>query len=246
MNKSDIQKFVPSVGVVVYRREDEYYLQSHEIIRSGDKFTWGPGKPFQREDLHALANSVKAESFSALKLKGLLPDNVLYFQPSVNGSKFIWYQKPQRYHLQFEIPGIKDGDYFMPGTLFAVSDNKLYIFSFKGTDKPDLKTELFHAPFYNTESNGLVCMGTISESRKKKFLEEELDRWSRRFFGGVFTTAHWNDKRLKKGTIKQLLQSVYKKNAFPENLLVAHNNGTLEQFFKKFIDKNIKQEHEED
>jgi PRTRC genetic system protein B len=245
MNEAEIKKFVPIAGMVVYKRDKDYYLQSHEILRSGNNFTWGAGQSFQKDHLSELISSIKKQNFTQVKLKGLLPENVIFFQPGTTGVKIIFYTPPKLYDLAFQNL-IKDGKYFMPGFIFAVSDKNLYVFSYKGKDRPNEKTELFHAPLFNISSNGLVCMGTVSESRPKKFLDEEVDRWLRRFFGGVFTSAHWSDNRLKKGTLEELLISVHQKQMFPERLMVKHKHETLQLFLKSFIDNNKKVDHEDE
>lgn len=244
MNEDNTKNHIPTCGMIVYKAGEEFYLQMHDIVRSGDKYTWAEGRPFQREQLQELAFALKKQNLSTLKLRDLLSERVLYFQPHLTGTRFIWYAKPQKYHLKFSDENIVDGQYFMPGLIFAVSDRKLYIFAFKGTEKPSAQTKLYHSPFYNVETNGVVCMGTIADSKKKAYLEEEIERWERRFFGGVFTYAHWSDSWLKGIKLPALMKKIKNAKAFPETVLTPMTTDTLEKFLRKFLEKSRNEKEE--
>lgn len=237
MNEQSLKKFNPVCQLVVYKSDEDFYLQIHEITRQNDRFVLNEGRPFQRDQLIELATALKKQSLNSLRLRDLLSEKVLYFQPHVTGTKFIWYCKPQRQHLKFEGLGHKDGQYLFPGLIFAVSEKRLFIFAFKGSEKPSAKTALYHAPFYNVDANGLVCMGTIADSRRKAYLEEEIERWERRFFGGNFTGAHWSESRLKGATMRQLLEQTKTAKQFPEKHLTQPTKKTLEEFLIKFIER---------
>jgi PRTRC genetic system protein B len=216
MNQSSIITFKPYIGLIVFsdQGKQQHYLQVHEITNG----SWGEGKPFSKESLAELATSIRKEQAESLKLRGLLPDSMLFYQPGLS-SRFMWYLEPQQYHITFiSSVGIPTGNYQMPGLILAVSGKSMYIWAYKGTGKPKADTEIFHAPFYNVYESGNVCMGTVSESRKKFFLDEELDRWQRRFFGGRFTEAHGEKDRIAaKWTFKKAYQRARK--AFPEAAL---------------------------
>lgn len=239
MNKENLKTFTPETGMVVYRRDSKFYVQVHEIIKTGDnKFTWGEGKPFQKEQLQDLALSIKKENFSSLKLKYFLPENVLYYQPGII-NKFMWFIEPQKCGIVFapELK-LKSGYFKMPGLIMAVSGDDLTIFAYKGKLRPTQKTELFNAPFYNIYEDGKVCMGTISEARKRHYLHEEIDRWDRRFFGGRFTSAHGNDNKLSEPfTFKTLYKFLATGKPFPERALKPAAKKTLGTFFSSFLGK---------
>lgn len=224
--------FEPKLGVVVYEGDGRHYLQVHDIIKSAGGYYWGEGKPFQREQLQELALSLKKEQLSTLKLRGLIQENLLYFQPGLSGNVYAWFLPPQQHFITFtpdmKIPAAK---YRFPGLILAVKNKDMFIFAYKGKTRPTGKTALFHAPFNNIYDDGEVCMGTISESRRQPFLEDEIDRWQRRFFGGRFTSAHDVEDHLAKGFT---LQSLYKtmKTAFPEKALKPAKYKTLDLFIK--------------
>jgi len=239
---STVTTFEPVTGLIVFKdpRNGNHYLQVHNIEKKDKTFVWNEGKPFQREELQELALSLKKEQISSLKVKGLLPENVLYYQPGISGNKFIWFVGPEQYHMTFTPKlKIRQGKFIMPGLIFAVVGKELFIYAYKGKLKPTAKTELFNAPFYNVYEDGEVCMGTISESRKKQFLHEEIDRWERRFFGGRFTDAHGEDEKLAKGfKLKTLYNQLRTSKTFPEKALAKCNEyKTLEAFVKSVAER---------
>lgn len=242
MNKN-IKTFVPVLGVIVHKESESgnHYLQVHSIASSEEKFVWGEGKPFQKEQLQELAIALRNEQLSTIKLKGILPENLLYYQPAFNGTAYAWYLMPDHYHLCFNKKQIKhlDGKYKMPGLVLGVCDNDIYIYAFKGKEKPTGKTELFNAPFYNVYEDGEVCMGNISEFKKKEFLHEEISRWERRFFGGRFTDAHGEDQKLAKGyTLESLYKLLKSGKQFPEAALRQAPYKNVDLFIKMIGGKN--------
>lgn len=228
INELNIENFKPVQGLIVFKRgHSEFYLQTHDIV--DHKFT--EGKPFHREQMQELATALNAKSFSGITLKGIMPANVLYYQPSLSGAKFVWYIPKSKRHLKFKASlKIKSGEYHVPGLIFAVNDRSLYVWAFKGTGKPKANTPIFHAPFFNIMNGESVCMGTTSEASKKSFLEEELDRWERRFFGSNFT--HTPNKLSKGYTMNQVYKSAQRR--FPEKSLARAKHKTLDDFIKHF------------
>lgn len=234
MTGENMKDFVPQCGMVVYKRHTNYFLQVHEIRPINGKLTWCEGKSFEKEQLQELAMALRKENLSSLQCQGLLPENVLYYQPSISGNKFIWWIPAGEQHLNFNNSmKLKSGKCKLPALIFAVDDKDVSVFAFKGKEKPGPKTQLFQAPFYNLNQAGEVCLGTTSETRKKGLLHEEISRWERRFFGSNFTGHHF--PQLAKGwTMKDLYQKILAGQPFPEKSLKESTYKTLEAFAKEF------------
>jgi PRTRC genetic system protein B len=230
ITNENIENFKPVQAVVVFKRHhDEFYLQTHDI----EDHKLKEGKPFHREQLQELAIALNAKSFSGITLKGMLPNNVMYYQPSLSGAKFVWYIPRSKRHIKFkQTLKIKSGECFLPGLVFAVNDKTLHVFAIKGTGKPKASTPLFHAPFFNIMGGASVCMGTTAETNKKAFLEEEIDRWERRFFGSNFT--HSPNTLAKGFNMHKLYRSLVSGKRFPEKCLARAEYKTLGDFIKHF------------
>lgn len=229
IHREKVKKFIPVQGLVVFKRgKGEFYVQTHEILEDGKSFTWAEGKPFAKEQLAELAQAISAKNITAIILDGLLPTNVLLYQTALTGTKTIWYLPPGQRYLT--IKHMKAGNCKLPGLIFAIADKTLYVLAYKGKRKPCGTTQIFKAPFFNISSNGIVCMGTTSETTKKIFLKDEMNRWERRFFGSRFTHVS-DDSVIAKGfTIEKLFRSLLAKKRFPEKCLVPSSYKNLAAF----------------
>lgn len=234
--------FRPKQAIIIYEKDrglnENYYLETHDIISHEGKYHWQEGRPLLKESLKELALSFGNESFTPMDIAGTLPDNILYFRQTFFITTIIWYLPPGQYQLKFKdelkIPNAK---YRLPGLIFCASDGDLSIVAFKGNKKPNIKTQLYKAPFHNMHINAQVCLGNIREHKTKNILQEEIKRWERRFFNSNFT--HFLDTKVVKGANLQLL---FKKLAntclkFPENALVKSKYKTLDKFIKNFKDE---------
>lgn len=242
MNANAMQSFEPVKGLIIFQRRHQFYLQLHEIEKTKEKkFIWKEGHPLMKEQLQELAMALRNENLSVLQCNGALPENVLYFQPDISGNKFAWYLPPSEHTLNFSSGmKIKSGKYKLPGIIFCVNKTTLSVFVYKGNKRPDNKTELFNAPFFNVYLSGEVCMGTTSETKKKAFLQDEIDRHQRRFFGSKFTGAHGDSERKLAPGFK--LQDIYTTlragKPFPEKCLKLSHKRTIQSLLKSFTNKN--------
>lgn len=231
-----MRPFKPLQGLLVYKRGNEFYLQTHDIVEEAGKYQWGEGKPFHRDQLQELGEALRAKTMTGITLRGMLPKNVLFFQPSISGTKAIWYQPPGKHYLNFHDKlKLKSGEYILPGLIMAFDDKTMYIFAYKGSGRPTEKTVLYKGPFFNVYDTGSVCMGTTSESTKKPFLDEEINRWERRFFGSRFVHTSDDSVLLRRQNLQKFYKGLIKKRVFPNNVLSPSKYKNLEAFVKKFV-----------
>lgn len=231
INENEISPFKPSQGIIVFKKDREYYLETHDIIEQDGKFAWTEGKPFQKEQLSQLAIALGDQTFEPMQLKGLFPENVLFFQQNFTGINLLWWLPPGIRHLHFKSAlKLPSTTYHLPGLIFMVNGKQLSVFAVKGKRRPSLKTKLFKGPFHNTSGNGLVCLGTAGDTKPRKFLQDELARWERRFFGSNFT--HGGDNIAKGYNINLVLKTAQKK-PFNESALAPSSFKTVEGLIKK-------------
>lgn len=144
----------PYVSIVGYRHDEDYYFESHPIEKTDEGYTMGVGAPLTVECISEIAANFSVE-FS-MSPYGCIPSNLLYFDNRVGHEKYIWYNPPQKRVMYFtKSLNIEDGEYFVPGIVYVVTDQSLDVYSFKGK-KP--KNALFKAPFFNV-TNAKVCLG---------------------------------------------------------------------------------------
>lgn len=111
----------------------------------------------------------------------------------------------------------------VPGLVWvAMPGNGLYVYAVKGPHRPDQRTKLYQAPFFNVWGRGKVCVGNATlPSQEEKW---ETAAWERTFFGSRFTHPNFGEKdRLTKGVSptkfwKEMVADPTE--AFPEKRLV--------------------------
>jgi len=236
INEENITEFKPVQAVIVYKKGySDYYLETHEIMHDGDKFIWQEGRAFLKEQLKELAISLVNESFEPIEIKGLMPENLLYMKQTFFDINMVWYLPPSKQVLYFSKDlKIKSGEVSLPGLIFSVNDKTLSVVAFKGKTKPTLKTELFKAPFFNIYDSAEVCMGNVRDSRQKKVLTDEMERWEKRFFNSNF--SHFLDEQVvqPKVNLSILFKDLMKtKKPFPESALIPSPLKTLQTFINK-------------
>lgn len=209
INAENTSPFEPVQTIVVYRKYHNYYIESHDIIKSSAGYSWAEGKPFQKEQLSELALSLGNQTFAPLEVKGLLPENILYLHQTFTETNLVWWLPPAKRNLYFKSDlRLENTAYNLPGLIFVVNNRGLDVYAVKGIKKPTLKTKLYKAPFHNTSSSGDVCLGTAGETKKKKTLQEEIARWEKRFFNSRFT--HGGDNVAKGFNINLVLKAAIK------------------------------------
>ncbi len=237
INAENTMAYKPVQAIIVYKKGySDYYLETHEIMPDGDKFVWQEGRPFLKEQLKELALSLGNQSFQPIEIKGLMPENILYFQQTFFDVTLVWYLPPQKRTLHFKKElKLNEGEVSLPGLIFAVKGKELTVVAVKGKNKPNLKTPLFKAPFYNMYQDATVCMGNISETKMKKVLNEEMERWEKRFFNSYF--SHFLDEKVvqPKVNLNLLFKDLMKtKKPFPESALLPSPIKTVETLLKRF------------
>ncbi|CCH01292.1 hypothetical protein FAES_3283 [Fibrella aestuarina BUZ 2] len=156
--------------------------------------------------------------------KGLLPENVLYLNPRGEG-KVIWYTKPGKRTLYFsDYRKIKDGTAHVPGLLWCATATTLRLFALKPgvvEGRPASNTQLYYAPFYNTNSAGEVCQGDVDiDVTGESTLEDFITGWERFYFDSRF--SHLSGNLPIKGNLDELWNSLIgTETPFPHDLMIS-------------------------
>lgn len=190
----------------------------------GNNFTLMAPVPMSDDTLKEIAKVYMKTRSAGIGFGGLISEKLLFAMNKANKTVVIWYQPAMKRSLNFsEALKIKNSsEVFVPALLFAVLNKTLYIFSLMGSERPDEKTKLYNAPFFNIYEDGNVCLGTARVGSKEKTYELEAVRFERAFFmaeqnGGTVTG------RTKTPLAKLWNQLIKSKKPFPSKKeLIQH------------------------
>lgn len=228
--------YIPAKALLIYNplkgeHEKEVYIESYDLDEHGNPFNAHPLSGKEYAELSEAFDNTNEMKRGFLKPKGLLPENILYIDPSQNGFA-IWHTPAKQVNLFFvKELGIPNGKAKIPPLIWKASKNSLSIYAVNGNKKPVEKTALYYAPFFNIYKDGRVCMGTVEiDISKKTFLEEFVKGWEDYFFNSYFSHLI-DDHNPVTQNIVQLWENQIKMNmSFPDDCLIK-NGLTIKNLF---------------
>lgn len=158
---------------------------------------------------------------------GFLPETVLY----LDGDLIVWWVPPADRHVAFRV-GAEHAEAFggaqrgeqvpHPGLVFAASNAVWRAWAVKGRARPTLGTAIYQAPYFNVDSYGNVCQGSVQVPGGTT--AARLDAWNDAFFRSYFTHPNVAGRLVsyRGGAYRlwrDLLDGKYRR--FPERVLVA-------------------------
>jgi PRTRC genetic system protein B len=216
--------YLPESGFVIYRnRKDtsDCYVESFDIGEDGSPLNLHPLSVEESTALAKTLDTSKTMQKAFLKSKGLIPDNVLYLDPSQQGC-VIWHSLPQMVDLFF-VAGldIPNGKACIPALIWKATKTELCIYAVKSDGKPDLQMPLYHAPFFNLYKSGKVCMGTVDVQRGEAVsLEDFIESWQQYFFRSYFSHLIESHNPVKANIVQLWQKQIQTVKAFPSGALV--------------------------
>jgi PRTRC genetic system protein B len=118
-----------------------------------------------------------------------------------------------------ELAGISGKLFPHPALLFVVRDGVLFVRALSNNRRPDPNTRLVAAPYWNIDSNGAVCAGTMRTP--KSLTVASIPAWQQAFFQSEFTHPGGAGRLTKcKGGTATLWKSLAGKKTFPLSTLV--------------------------
>lgn len=186
-----LKTYKPRLAIVVYTPESdkwhEAYLESHEINADGQLLE---GKALKEETIEELVDVFFDERQNRAQIKGLIPNNLLKFEVLPGGHfEMIWYRTEEKRHIYFaESLHLKSGIAWVPSMVYHVRKDSLSVYAFDSNERPDEKTQLFHAPFHNVGDTGSVCLGSAKVKKPSlKTYESVIKYWEDMFWLSEFT-----------------------------------------------------------
>jgi len=217
--------YQPKKALLLYEHhlENRYYMEAYDMDEYG-----GPtgARPLTIEEAANIATLLQAstESNRFLRLTGLLPANVIYMDASASGC-VLWHTPPRRVQLFFKQElSIPCGKAWVPGLLWKADRDELYIYALPNGKRPNGKTPLYHAPFFNIYEDGRVCMGTVdTEITANLSLEAFMKAWENYFFNSYFSHVIGGGASVQGNIIQLWQQQIGTGCRFPQDRLKRHS-----------------------
>ncbi|WP_346319430.1 PRTRC system protein B [Chitinophaga sp. YIM B06452] len=214
--------FAPACAMVIYQSRThapELYVETYDFNDHGRPVNARPLSVDEASRLSRMLDVKYALQRGFLCPEGLLPENVLYLSPIGEGM-VIWYTPPQEVNLLFiEKLGIPNGKAYVPGLIWKATPKALQVFAFLGKDKPQAKTPLYHAPFFNLYNNGSVCMGTVEPEGFAPTLNRFMAGWEQTFWRSYFSHVNGSASPVKGNIVQLWKKLVGSGTPFPEGSL---------------------------
>lgn len=140
----------------------------------------GPAVPLTTAFLRELSRGL-----GAMTRPEILPDNVLVRTPE----SLVWWRPAQRRKMFFrhddELGAVSGRTFPQPPLVFRVTQHELWIRALADNARPTATTALMIAPYYNVNTEGTVCQGTMRSPEEASVAA--MEQWERSFFESEFT-----------------------------------------------------------
>ena len=179
---------VPKAALIAYEYQEGHYASgSHylELRPINKKGRMEAGIPVTYEFMDSLV-----ESYSDGNRRiphGWLPPNMLWCDTRRGHESYVWYNPPGKRRMFFKNDlNIGDGMFHVPGVIYIIKNERMDIFAYKGK-KPDGRTPLYLAPFFNV-TGGNVCLGNSTLEKPESLdFHTLLEYWEKRFWLSEFS-----------------------------------------------------------
>jgi len=204
--------------------EQSIYVESYDIGKYGNPINAHPLTYRETLQLSSLFQAAEELKTGYLRSRGVMPGKVLYVNPQLSGYA-VWYTPPQEVPLFFASAlGITSGRGKVPAMVWKAGRNELMVYALKGNKKPDSRTKLFHAPFFNVYQDGRVCMGTvrinITEAAR---LEDFMGQWEGYFWNSYFSHLMGEFNPVTENIVQLWQGQVSTGNPFPTSIIKPTN-----------------------
>ena len=117
----------------------------------------------------------------------ILPSNVIARTPHM----ICWWTPAKTRVMYFrkesEMGRLDAKNFPIPALVWRLSGRELHMRALDRDGRPDARTELYIAPFWNTNDVGLVCQGSMKHPEEMSVAT--LDQWADGYFNSEFTHA---------------------------------------------------------
>lgn len=216
--------YLPAMALLMYEHQlkSSCYIEAYDIAANGCPIN---ARPLTITEAAEIATLLKTGSGNNtfLRLGGLLPANVIYMDTSANGC-VVWHTPPRKMQLFFiNQLSIPCGKAWVPSLLWKASKTDLHIYALTGISRPNLKTPLYYAPFFNIYEDGRVCMGTVDTLITTNLsLEAFMKAWEKYFFNSYFSHMIGGVAPIQGNIVQLWQQQISTNRRFPQDCLKKH------------------------
>jgi len=214
--------YQPYKALLFYSSEAEsgHYVESYDMDNQGRPINAHPLSVKESEQLARGLNYTIEKSSVFLKPEGLIPENVLHYNSSGDCCA-VWFTGERKQHLLFKKElGIVSGEAYLPPLLWRATKSQVWIWALANGDRPNLSTPLYFAPFFNTYSDGRICMGNVDvDFPDGCSLEKFITEWERFYFGSAFSHLLGGVSPVKGNIVQLWKKQTEKGKSFPKSIL---------------------------
>jgi PRTRC genetic system protein B len=174
--------FALKQAVLLYQEGNRAFATLHEVKSRPD----GPPYLCAGQSVTTGFLEVLAKGLGASMAPEILPGNVVARTPEM----IAWWSRPQARLMFFG-----DGDpkttnlngkmYPHPALVFMIRGRELFVRALAESCRPSAHTRLKSAPYWNTDSQGRVCLGTMRVPDEVS--ASSLQGWEEAYFASEFT-----------------------------------------------------------
>jgi PRTRC genetic system protein B len=219
-------EFKLSEAVLVYRAGGGGAFASLHRVKQDDSGVpyLAAGEPLTTAFVRTLAQGLGAQVKPEI-----LPDNVLARTPDL----LVWWSRPRHRVMFFggtdqEARKLNGLVFPHPALVFKVMGKDLFVRATATTSRPGPETPLKTAPYWNTDSRGLVCAGSMRVPESSDITS--IPAWQDAYFQSEFTHAAGAVRLTSHpGGFIGLWRSLAGRNRFPVQYLIDVGE-TLQEF----------------
>jgi PRTRC genetic system protein B len=181
----EVHRFELREALLIYRENQRSFITLHKAeMRKNGPPVLGPAQPLSISFVETLSESLGGSATAEI-----LPEFVL----AKSDRMIAWWTPPRRRQMFFESAEGKaialNGKVFpQPPLVWRVSHGALKIRALQENKRPEAKTTLSVAPFWNLSDNGQVCLGSMRCPDHASVAG--LVAWETGFYQSAFTHAN--------------------------------------------------------
>lgn len=178
----DNRIFTLKQAVLIYQEGSRAFATVHEVRHHPDQAPYlCAGQPVTTGFLETLAKGLGASMAAEV-----LPGNVLARTPEL----IAWWSPAQTRLMFFcdgdlKTRGLNGKMYPHPALVFMIRGRELFVRALRENRRPNSNTRLKNAPYWNTDAEGRVCLGTMRVPEEAS--ANTFAAWEAAYFASEFT-----------------------------------------------------------